>query len=118
MLLLYKFNHNYHNCIATTFEKSKNYYTQIVCFINGWGCGQKVGQDKKIIRRIIILYAYEEKIRVLQTYDEIGSVLETIGKLGYPKLQTLYTWLHECNLPAKIRLNIREYPGLSQILCN
>ena len=49
------------------------------------------------------MYTYEEKIRVLQTYDEIGSVQETIRKLGYPKRQTLYTWLHERKLPAKIK---------------
>ena len=49
------------------------------------------------------MYTYEEKIRALQTYDEIGSVQETIRKLGYPKRQTLYIWLHERDLPAKIK---------------
>ena len=49
------------------------------------------------------MYSDEEKIRVLQTYDEIGSVQETIRKLGYPKRQTLYIWLHERDLPAKIK---------------
>lgn len=49
------------------------------------------------------MYSDEEKIRALQTYDEIGSVQETIRKLGYPKRQTLYIWLHERDLPAKIK---------------
>ena len=49
------------------------------------------------------MYTYEEKILALQTYDEIGCVQETIRKLGYPKRQTLYTWLHERILPAKIK---------------
>lgn len=53
--------------------------------------------------RIIILYTYEEKICAIQTYDENGSVQETIRKLGYPKRQTLCTWLHERNFPAKIK---------------
>ena len=51
------------------------------------------------------MYTCEEKIRVLQTYDEIGSMQETIRKLGYPKRKTLYTWLQERNLPAKIKSN-------------
>ena len=42
---------------------------------------------------------------------------ETIQKLGYPKRQTLYTWLHERNLPAKIKSknrgkNTPEHPRL------
>ena len=41
----------------------------------------------------IILYSNEKRMRAIQVYQESVSIAQTIRTLGYPRWQTLYTWI-------------------------
>ena len=60
------------------------------------------------------MYSEEQKAKALCIYHRIGSVTDTVRRLGYPSREHLYTWIRNegATKEKRKRLNLKNSSSL------
>ncbi len=64
------------------------------------------------------MYSEEQRIKALRMYHRIGSVTDTVRRLGYPSREQLHAWIRNDGKPKERRkkLNLKTLPNILETL--